>query len=312
VARPGGHILIVEDERVVAQDISEVLVGLGYTVVGMAASSDEALALATAATPDLILMDIALRDGEDGVAAATKLRAKLDVPVVFVSARLDPNTMERALATLPGGFVRKPFHVPALHTAIEGALRRHRFHVEARTRLAELRARIERLQGDVIHDGLTGLYSRQHLDETLLRVGHPTSLILLDLDRFKTINDHVGQVAADQVLRSVADLLRARLRSYDVPCRVGGDEIAVVVPGAMLIDGVRLAERLRADISALAVADAGRPLHVMTASFGVAVAPEHGTQAASLLNAATAALHQAKAEGRNRVVPAPLPPPPRT
>ena len=118
------RILIVEDEAVVALDVEVRLRRLGYQVVGTADSYASALAQAAEVRPDLVLMDIALRDGPDGIAAAERLRAELAVPVVFVTAFADAETLERAKRVSPHGYIVKPFNERDLRATIEVALYR--------------------------------------------------------------------------------------------------------------------------------------------------------------------------------------------
>src|SRR5215510_14755722 len=118
------RILVVEDEAVVALDVEDRLRRLGHQVVGTADSSASALALAADVRPDLVLMDIALRDGGDGIAAAERLRAELAVPVVFVTAFADADTLERAKRVSPHGYIVKPFDERDLRATIEIALYR--------------------------------------------------------------------------------------------------------------------------------------------------------------------------------------------
>ncbi len=118
------RILVVEDEAVVALDVQGRLRRLGYEVVGTAASYASALSEAAEARPDLVLMDIALRDGPDGIATAERLRAELAVPVVFLTAFADAETLDRAKRVSPHGYIVKPFDARDLRATIEIALYR--------------------------------------------------------------------------------------------------------------------------------------------------------------------------------------------
>lgn len=126
-------ILVVEDERVVAWDIREALEQLGYTVVGTPASAKEAIKAANEAQPDLVLMDIRLAGERDGVSAATEIYATFTIPVIFLTAHADRDTLERATASNPYGYLIKPFRAEQLHTAIQVALQRHRLESDTRT-----------------------------------------------------------------------------------------------------------------------------------------------------------------------------------
>ncbi|MBU6428607.1 MAG: response regulator, partial [Cyanobacteria bacterium REEB65] len=132
-------MLIVEDEGIVALGIRQSLEGLGYDVVGSAATGEAAIQLARSARPDLVLMDIMLPGQMDGIAAADAIRNEFDLPVIFLTAYSDKQTLERAKATEPYGYVVKPFDPHELQIAIEVAAVRHASHM--RIRAAERRAR---------------------------------------------------------------------------------------------------------------------------------------------------------------------------
>jgi PAS domain S-box-containing protein len=118
------RVLVVEDDRVVARDIQEQLTRLGHTVVATAVRCDEAIAIATERRPDIILMDIRLDDGSDGVEAAQHIRDRLQLPVIFLTAYADEATITRASVTEPFGYLLKPFEESQVRTAIELALYR--------------------------------------------------------------------------------------------------------------------------------------------------------------------------------------------
>src|ERR1039457_2406292 len=120
------RIMLVEDEKVVAADIQECVKGLGYEVVGAAATGTEALRLAVKTMPDLVLMDIKLKGVLDGIDVAGALYDQLKIPVVYLTAHADAEILERAKQTAPSGYVLKPFDDRTLRTAIELAFDRHR------------------------------------------------------------------------------------------------------------------------------------------------------------------------------------------
>lgn len=297
------RILIVEDERIVALDLCAVLEAHGYEVTGMAASAAEALALAHRHPPAAVLMDVRLNGALDGIETAKRLRAELDTCVIFLTANADSETLRRALQTTPNGFLVKPFDDRTLVTTIEVALGKH-------AEEQALRRENEALRRQSIIDSLTGLYNRRQLDEVLGRelefaqrqARHAVAVLLLDLDHFKNVNDQLGHAAGDAVLRGVGQLLRSRLRRYDVACRYGGEELVVVVPGATSEAACALAEALRRAVADARFVDGGRELPHVTASVGVAVFPEHAHSAAELIDAADRAMYRAKTGGRNRVV----------
>lgn len=170
------------------------------------------------------------------------------------------------------------------------------------------RALIE-LREQAITDPLTGLYNRRYLWEFLRREwirakrrDDTLAVIMIDLDHFKRINDEHGHEAGDFVLTAIAALLRNRIRSSDIVCRYGGEEFALVLPEASL-ENLRLrAEDIRVAIKELDLTHEGVRLGRITASLGIALFPDHVNDPDSLMQAADAALYEAKGAGRDRVV----------
>ncbi|SDF33818.1 diguanylate cyclase (GGDEF) domain-containing protein [Thermus arciformis] len=162
-------------------------------------------------------------------------------------------------------------------------------------------------QLDAYTDFLTGLRNRRYLEIVLERelfrlgrYGRPLSLILLDLDGFKAVNDAHGHDVGDRVLRALAQCLEAHVRQSDRAVRLGGEEFAVVLPETELPQALQLAERLRQEVGRLEVP----PVQRLSASFGVAQA--HPTDSPlSLLKRADEAMYRAKRKGKNRVEAAP-------
>lgn len=179
-----------------------------------------------------------------------------------------------------------------------------RLVVELGSRLAAARAVYEAEQRAVV-DVLTGLRNRRELERRISRhrslEGPPqASLIYLDLDRFKMLNDTLGHAAGDSALRHVAAILLSAVRDRDLAARIGGEEFAVWMPETPLAEGLEVAERIRRAIETTTWRWNGDP-YPITASFGVAAYPESITDINNLRGAADAALYRAKASGRNRV-----------
>lgn len=121
-----GRILIVEDEHIVAMGIKRMLKSLGYTVTGVASSGEDAISKAESTFPDIVLMDIMLKGDMDGVGATREIKARFDIPVVYLTAYSDNNILERAKITEPFGYIIKPFDEKDLYSSIEVALHRQR------------------------------------------------------------------------------------------------------------------------------------------------------------------------------------------
>lgn len=174
--------------------------------------------------------------------------------------------------------------------------------------LHELRARVLELQQHAQTDSLTGLYNKRFFDTSLLqevdrttRTGFATTLILLDVDHFKSFNDKHGHVAGDKVLEHIASLLRDNLRKLDIPCRYGGEEFALILPSTPLLVAVQVAERLR-NIIASSVLNFENKTLAITASFGVdSLTLEDSTNTENFVQRVDEQLYRAKNAGRNCV-----------
>ncbi len=184
-----------------------------------------------------------------------------------------------------------------------------------RMELANLELR-ETLRSQAIRDPLTNLFNRRYMDETLVRElsrvkrkEAPLSVIMIDVDHFKRLNDTAGHAAGDEVLRRVAEELASAVRREDVACRYGGEEFALIMPELTIEGAVERAEKLRRAVEDLFVEVGGRRVGPVTASFGVACYPMHGSSGEALLQVADEALYRAKTGGRNRVVAADMPEP---
>ncbi len=174
--------------------------------------------------------------------------------------------------------------------------------------ISNLRLR-ETLQQQSIRDPLTGLHNRRYLEEALeqavcraRRDRSPIGAIILDIDHFKKFNDTFGHDAGDLVLQEVAQFLQSRIRGSDIACRYGGEEMTLILPGATLDETLQRAELMCQELRDLSLRHGGQTLGTITASFGVASFPQHAVTVATLLQAADAALYQAKWAGRDRVV----------
>lgn len=172
----------------------------------------------------------------------------------------------------------------------------------------------EVLKQQSIIDPLTGLFNRRYMDETLFRElsrarrkSCPLSIVMIDVDHFKSINDRYGHEAGDTVLRAAAEHIRANVREGDLVCRFGGEEMVILMPECDVQDAGARAEKLRGVIRALHVSYGGHTIGPVTASFGVASYPHHGGDETVLIACADKAMYQAKAAGRDRVVVAEMP-----
>jgi diguanylate cyclase (GGDEF)-like protein/PAS domain S-box-containing protein len=175
------------------------------------------------------------------------------------------------------------------------------------TSLSSLRLR-ETLQEQSVRDPLTDLFNRRFLEESLdtellraKRNQKPVSILLLDLDHFKILNDAFGHDAGDFVLRAVANAFRGFFRGGDICCRYGGEEFAIILPESSSQNAAVRANALRSEIKRLALHYKGQPLGSITMSGGVVTFPEHGSMSSALLSAADQCLYESKSNGRDRI-----------
>lgn len=204
------------------------------------------------------------------------------------------------------------------HIAIEVSPRTRRPTLDAEQRLRAMTDRVgpalanlklrDTLRAMALRDGLTGLYNRRYLEDVFSRElhraersGKPVSVVMIDIDHFKHFNDKHGHDAGDFVLSAVARAISNNIRSSDIACRYGGEELAVVLPETTLENARDRAEQMRRAIRDTNLTHAGQALPAPTASFGVAVYPANGAKPAELLKAADQALYRAKQEGRDRI-----------
>lgn len=274
------RILTVEDDPIQAVIVRRILQNAGYEVAVCddPAHFDEVL---TSFTPDLLLMDVGLPGGVSGFDLVRYVRQNDrfgTLPVIFVTGALEPEAIIRGVRSGGDDHLVKPVDPSRLLSSVASRLERAR----------AMRSMTER-------DALTGLLTRAAFQSRASYLAEGT-LILIDVDRFKEINDTHGHAAGDRVLGALGTLLRRGLRQTDLAARLGGDELVLLVEQVSVEDGVRLARRLLEEFSSV---DQGG-FHV-TFSAGVANVAQ-SLEAA--LAAADAAMYDAKRRGRAQVAPA--------
>jgi diguanylate cyclase (GGDEF)-like protein len=300
------HVLVIDDDPVNLLVFRRALERRGYEVItaDSAEAANDALAIHV---PDIVLLDIFMPK-TSGFEFLAELRDDIktaSVPVILISALADTNHIVEGLDRGANDYITKPVVIPILTARIEALLR-------ASALVKSLEVQKELLAKLAAFDDLTGLYNRRslfHAFETELarcqRYRRGVSILMVDIDRFKDVNDRHGHRAGDEVLRQVADSLIGSLRTIDVVCRYGGEEFCIVLPETQLEGAVRAAERVRAAIEARPFSIPGvGPLRV-TVSVGVASWAPDGTmlEPPDLLAEADAALLAAKRAGRNSVRP---------
>jgi diguanylate cyclase (GGDEF)-like protein len=299
------RVLVVDDDADVRDALAEVLAANGYDAV-RARSGDEALAvLERDDSIELVLLDVNMPE-PDGFDILRRLKAhdrRRDIPVICVSGRTSVEDKIAGLKLGAADYLAKPFDVQELFARMARPLRVKRIL----ERLDRARSAAEHLS---LTDPVTGLPNRRDLERRLReeidradRTSEPLGCLMIDVDRFKVVNDEFGHSAGDAVLGEVATALQASLRSFDVVARFGGDEFVLLLPGAALEGARQVGEALCDVISTLAIPIGTEHTIRLSISVGaVSHDPGSSEDAHALLDRADAALLAAKRTGRNRVV----------
>jgi two-component system cell cycle response regulator len=299
----GARVLIVEDEAADAETMHSALDSI-VTVIEES-DGEKALEVARDGDFDLIIVSLSLRDS-DGMRLCSHLRAMSQTRQTSILVLIWEDGTEELVRSLDIGvtdYVTKPIDRNELVARTRTQIRRKRYQ-------DGLRSSYEKSIEMATIDGLTGLHNRSyatsHIENLVGRAnkdGKPISVMMLDIDFFKKVNDTYGHAAGDAVLREFADRLRAQLRGIDLAVRYGGEEFVVVMPDTDGATGNLVAERLR-----LGMADKPCDLEStkepLAVTVSIGVASSHGTyeSADSMLERADKAMYQAKNTGRNKVV----------
>lgn len=288
------NILVVDDNPDKLRLLEAALRLAGY-LVNTASDGEEALAVVDSFHPDLIITDV-MMPRMNGYELAERIRSNPRtrfIPVIMQTAA-GRNSEDPLRASEVGalGYITDPTDMDLLL---------------ARTRtLLEFKAYLDVCEEAAFTDHLTGLANRRRFERQLdrevsrtLRYAHPFSLVMLDIDNFKSVNDSFGHNAGDESIRGLARVLQEGTRGIDLAARIGGEEFAILLVETGQSGAMEVAERLRLAIREMIIPSVGQ----ITASFGVAECPIGGQTAAEMLNSADVALYEAKRTGRDRVVP---------
>jgi two-component system, cell cycle response regulator len=287
------NILVVDDNPDKLKLLEAALRLAGYHV-NTATDGEEALAAVASFQPDLIITDV-MMPRVNGYELAEKIRSNPRtkfIPVIMqTAAGRNADDLRRASEVGALGYITDPTDLDLLL---------------ARTRtLLEFKAYLDVCEEAAFTDHLTGLANRRRFERQLdrevgrtLRYSHPFSLLMLDIDHFKFVNDNFGHNAGDEAIRAIGRVLQEGTRGIDLAARIGGEEFAVLLVETGQSGALEVAERLRLAIREMILPVGGK----ITASFGVAECPTSGQTSAEMLNAADIALYEAKRSGRDRVM----------
>lgn len=287
-------ILIVEDNTINSKICESLLKKNGFETE-VCTDGETALEFLSKNSPDLILLDI-IMPGIDGYqfSEAIQSNARLkDTPVIFLSAMNDEESIIKGFQSGGVDFITKPFRTQEL-------LARTRTHVE-------LKKAKEKLLELATTDELTGIANRRYFMERLnsefdraKRYESRYSLLMIDIDYFKSINDDYGHKAGDKVLQSAAAVMKKSLRTSDVIGRVGGEEFSVILPETEIKAAIFIAERLRKKVEETVVIHKNEEIFI-TVSIGVSQSKNGDQSVDDIYVRSDSAMYNAKKNGRNRV-----------
>lgn len=282
------EILLVEDDKISRKMVAYHLNKHGYTVYPVE-NGQAALDFLQDKIPNLIICDI-MMPVMDGMELRRRLLNHPDlrlVPFIFLSAKADLEDKVEGWMMVVGDYMTKPVEPVELIARVKSVLARHSLYEEM-----------------INYDHLTGLMSRRNLESKMAyelarikRFGREFSVVMLDIDHFKNLNDTYGHAFGDEVLKEVAQTLKDSIREVDFVGRMGGEEFVIAMPETDNETGVAIAERVRASVEELKFKDDVK----VTISGGVATAPQDGLVQSDLLKVADEALYRAKNNGRNRI-----------
>ncbi|HWM80610.1 MAG TPA: PleD family two-component system response regulator [Pseudolabrys sp.] len=298
-----GRILIVDDRASSAERMAGPL--SREHSVDIEADPNEALFRAAESNYELVVVSLALQN-YDGLRLCSQIRSlerTRHIPILAISDADNNTRLVRGLEIGVNDYLMRPIDKNELLARVRTQIRKKRY-------ADRLRDNVQSSIEMAITDALTGLHNRRYMEthlgtlvEQAAQRGKPLSLLMLDIDYFKSVNDTHGHDAGDDVLREFALRIRRSVRNIDLACRLGGEEFVIVMPETDMTVAAMVAERLRRRIAGEPFpVEQGAKLLNVTLSIGIAALASAADTPAMILKRADQALYRAKRDGRNRVV----------
>jgi two-component system cell cycle response regulator len=297
-----GRVLLVEDISHAAKRIVATLAG--QHEIDVEQDLQAALLRVTSKPYDLLIVSLSVA-GADGLRLCSQVRSlerTRNLPIIVVIQPGDEARLLRGLDMGVNDYLTRPIDRNELVARVRTQIRRKR-HSD------HLRERLDESVEFAITDALTGLHNRRYMERHLTvlaeqakAAGRPLSVLVADIDHFKSINDGYGHDAGDNVLREFAARFRRNTRGIDLACRVGGEEFIIIMPETEMEKALQVGERLRDCIASEPFQANASTRVCVTASVGIATLERLEDSLEALLKRADGALYAAKRDGRNRVV----------
>jgi two-component system cell cycle response regulator len=303
-------VLLVEDDPIQASATKEILRKVGYEIL-WAEDGINAIKLVKSGRPDIIILDVIL-PGMDGYEVCRWL--KLDestkgIPIIMLTVKKELSDKISGLQIGADDYLPKPYNELELNARIYALLRTKALQDELKLKNKQLEDLLDKVNYMAITDALTGLYNRRRFLDALTseyerakRYETPFSLIMLDIDYFKKINDTFGHDQGDAVLKEVSGILLKSIRDIDTGARYGGEEFMIILPNTDKVQARIVAERMRQAVANHVFAGIDRKISV---SIGISGMPDGKVDnEEKLIRCADFAMYRAKQLGRNRTVAA--------
>ena len=304
-------VLVVDDVPLNRKLQQTYLDSVGYRVI-MASDGLEAMKMVKEQEPDLVLLDVMMprMNGFEVCQSLKKNEMTRFIPIILVTALNEVEDKIKGMEAGADDFICKPFNKLELLARVKSLLRIKHLHDELEQKVKELEVAQRKLYKLSITDGLTQLYNYRYFNEQLRhelnrasRHSHHVSVVMLDIDYFKSYNDTHGHPAGDALLKTIAELLRSNIRNIDVAARYGGEEFALILIESDKKAAATVAKKIRKLIEKHPfTSEETQPNGKITVSMGVATFPDETADPDKLVSLADNRLYKAKAAGRNQVV----------
>ena len=307
---PKAKILLIEDNPVQAKQVKNMLEKSGYEIL-CAKNGVTGLKMVTSTNPDVVILDVILPDisGHE-VCRWIKLRDDTrGIPVIMLTVKGSIKEKVAGLQLGADDYLPKPFNESELNARIYASLRTKEFQEELKKKNTQLEDLLKKVEVMAVTDPGTGLFNRRRFQDVLQqefarskRYNESLSLMMIDIDHFKSVNDNFGHVAGDQVLAEIATIITNQFREVDTVARYGGEEFTVLLPQSSKKSATTPAKRILKEVENHSFGSLKKGKQKVTVSIGIAGLPDADLDSEDqLVQCADVALYQAKRNGRNRL-----------